>query len=83
MAIESAFTLARSVSEAVEVEGALVTYERVRMKRTAWITRQSRMAGRIGQVEGRVACAARDLLLTAAPKALMRRTLERAVSFEV
>ncbi|HEX8072099.1 MAG TPA: FAD-dependent monooxygenase [Pyrinomonadaceae bacterium] len=83
MAIESAFTLARSISEAVEVEGALGTYERARMKRTAWVTRQSRMAGRVGQVEGRVACAARDLLLAAAPKALMRRTLERAVSFEL
>ncbi len=83
MAIESAYTLARSLSEAVEVEGALVAYEKARMKRTAWVTRQSRLAGRVGQVEGRVACAARDLLLSVAPKSLMRRTFVRAVSFEV
>ncbi|HYJ46192.1 MAG TPA: hypothetical protein VEV81_06225, partial [Pyrinomonadaceae bacterium] len=82
MAIESAFTLARRLGEAAEVKGALVAYERARMKRTAWITRQSRLAGRVGQFEGRMACAARDLLLAALPKALMRKTLERAVSFK-
>lgn len=83
MALESAFTLARRLGEAGEVEGALLDYERVRMARTAWVTRQSRAAGRVGQAESRLACAARDLLLFLAPDALMRRTLERAVCFDV
>lgn len=82
MAIESAYTLARCLSRAEDLGAALTRYERGRMPRTAWITRQSRAAGRVGQVEGRIASAARDLLLAVTPDALMRRTLERAVRFE-
>jgi 2-polyprenyl-6-methoxyphenol hydroxylase-like FAD-dependent oxidoreductase len=82
MAMESAFTLARRLSSADDWETALSLYERERMPRTAWVIRQSRAAGRVGQVEGRLACALRDLLLSVTPDFLMRRTLERAVRFE-
>ncbi len=82
MAMESALMLARCLASATDLETALSLYERERMPRTAWVTKQSRVAGRVGQVEGRLACAARDLLLACMPAALMRKTLERAVRFE-
>ena len=83
MAIESAHTLARCLDAERGAEAALARYERERMPRTAWMTRQSRAAGWVGQLENRLVCAARDFLLSVTPDAVLRRTLERAVRFEV
>jgi len=47
MAIESSLVLARCLEQEDDLAVALTRYEKERMPRTAWITRQSRKIGRL------------------------------------
>ena len=53
LALEDAVALARCVEKAATPEAALSMFERVRFRRTALVARQSRWAGRVGQLGGR------------------------------
>lgn len=55
MAVEDAAALARTLSGNQELERALEAFVGGRYARTAWVTRQSRLAGRIGQAGGAAA----------------------------
>ena len=52
MALEDAVALAACVAGAASVPDALAAFARLRRRRTAIITRQSRVAGRVGQAAG-------------------------------
>ena len=50
--LEDAVALARHLDQASSVEAALDGYRRERSRRAAWLQRQSRIAGRLGQLGG-------------------------------
>ena len=52
MALEDAVALAEALAASASVAEALAVYERVRAPRAAWIARQSRWSGRLGQAGG-------------------------------
>ncbi|HEV2801736.1 MAG TPA: FAD-dependent monooxygenase [Pyrinomonadaceae bacterium] len=83
MAIESSVILARSLSQANNLPVALSRYEAERMPRTAWVTDQSWKIGRLGQLENPLACKLRDVVTKLTPPALVLKTLERAVGYEL
>jgi FAD-dependent urate hydroxylase len=82
MAIESSLVLARCLEQEDDLAVALIRYELERMPRTAWITRQSRKIGRLGQIENPVACAVRDWFVSVTPDAFSKRHFLKAASFE-
>jgi FAD-dependent urate hydroxylase len=82
MAIESSLVLARCLEQEDDLTVALTLYEKERMPRTAWITRQSRKIGRLGQIENPAACAVRDWFVSVTPDAFSKRQFLKAASFE-
>lgn len=54
LALEDAVALADALSSGVPLGAALHAFERARSGRAAWLTRQSRFAGRLGQAAGRM-----------------------------
>jgi len=76
-AIEDAVVLARELAATSDVASALRAYEKARIPRTSAIVRESWRIGRAGQLEGRVACALRDLAVQKIPAAAHRRSVER------
>lgn len=82
MAIESSLALARCLRQGHELAESLRRYERERMPRTAWITKQSWRIGRIGQFENRMLCTLRDLFVQLAPDSLTIKQIERAAGHE-
>lgn len=82
MAIESSLALARCLRQAEDLSASLHRYERERMPRTAWVTKQSRFIGRIGQFQNPIICAMRDAFLRFAPDSLAIKQIERAVAHE-
>src|ERR687889_494833 len=67
-AIEDAVVLARSLDEEGDIEAALRLYEERRADRVAYVVRQSRRLGRIGQLENPLLRRLRDATLRAIPK---------------
>lgn len=82
MAIESSLALARCLAREDDLRASLNRYERERMPRTAWITKQSWRIGRIGQFENRLLCTLRDLFIQLAPDSLTIKQIERAAGHE-
>jgi FAD-dependent urate hydroxylase len=82
MAIESSLALARCLRQSDKLMEGLQRYERERMPRTAWITRQSRKIGRIGQFQSRLLCTLRDAFVQFAPDSLTIKQIERAVEHD-
>jgi 2-polyprenyl-6-methoxyphenol hydroxylase-like FAD-dependent oxidoreductase len=82
MAIESSLVLARCLEQEGDLAVALTRFERERMPRTAWITRQSWKIGRLGQIENPAACAVRDWFVSLMPDAFSKRQFLKAASFE-
>jgi 2-polyprenyl-6-methoxyphenol hydroxylase-like FAD-dependent oxidoreductase len=82
-AIEDAIVLANCLQRTRDVAVALEAYERARIKRTRAIAHASWRLGRIGQLDGRLACALRDLLVRAMPARLARRRVEWIQAYEV
>jgi 2-polyprenyl-6-methoxyphenol hydroxylase-like FAD-dependent oxidoreductase len=81
-AIESSIALARWLKESVTHEEALRRYETERRPRTAWITEQSWKFGQMAQLENRVACALRNLMVRLTPASVTRKVIIQAVGTE-
>ena len=82
MAIEDALVLAQCVTQKREIQVSLRQYESLRFKRTEYITRESRRAGRIGQMESALAVALRSLWLKTLPTFLVDRIHRSYYAFE-
>jgi 2-polyprenyl-6-methoxyphenol hydroxylase-like FAD-dependent oxidoreductase len=78
-ALEDAAALAGRLAGAADPASALRVYEDRRAPRTARLVRQSRLLGRVGQLDGALACRARDVLLRLTPPAVQLRQLETVV----
>ena len=83
MAIEDALILAQCLAREVQIETRLREYEARRFKRTAFITRESRRTGRIGQMENNLAVALRSIWLKMLPSFLVDRIHRSYYAFEI
>src|SRR5438105_3398959 len=82
MAIEDALVLAQCLTRKGEMQARLRKYESLRFKRTEYITRESRRAGRIGQMENVLAVALRSVWLKALPSFLVDMIHRSYYAFE-
>lgn len=82
MAIEDALILSRCLAGKEEMPVRLRKYESLRFKRTKYITRESRRAGRIGQMENALAVALRSVWLKTLPTFLVNMRHRSYYSFE-
>jgi 2-polyprenyl-6-methoxyphenol hydroxylase-like FAD-dependent oxidoreductase len=82
MAIEDALVLAQCVAQKGEMQARLRKYESLRFKRTKYITRESRRAGRIGQMENALAVALRSVWLKTLPNVLVELIHRSYYAFE-
>lgn len=82
MAIEDALVLAQCLTPKREIQESLRKYESLRFKRTEYITRESRRAGRIGQMENALAVALRSLWLKTLPTFLVDMIHRSYYAFE-
>jgi 2-polyprenyl-6-methoxyphenol hydroxylase-like FAD-dependent oxidoreductase len=86
-AIEDAVVLARSLNEEGDIETALRLYEERRADRVAYVVRQSRRLGRVGQLENPLLRRLRDATLRTIPKRVhlmaQLRQMEPVVGYEV
>jgi len=82
-AIEDAVVLANCLQRTREVTAGLKAYEAARAKRTGAIASASWRLGRIGQMDGRLACALRNLLVRVTPTRVARRRVEWIQAYEV
>ena len=76
LAMEDAIVLANCLKQFGAGEEALRTYEHSRYKRTATITRYSRLYGNVGQWENVFARALRRTALSLIPQATARRVMQ-------
>ena len=83
MAIEDALVLAQCLTAKREIQARLRDYESLRFKRTEYITRESRRAGRIGQMENSLAVALRSVWLKTLPTFLVDMIHRSYYAFEV
>jgi 2-polyprenyl-6-methoxyphenol hydroxylase-like FAD-dependent oxidoreductase len=83
MAIESSVVLEKCLTSERALSAALAAYERQRMPRTRWVTEQSATIGRLGQIEGALACRLRDLVLRLTPARITEKTIRQALAFDV
>jgi 2-polyprenyl-6-methoxyphenol hydroxylase-like FAD-dependent oxidoreductase len=82
-AIEDAVVLMKQLGAGGDVPAALRAYEAARAPRTARLVRQSRQIGDVGQWQGPLSVAARDLLLRLLGPRLQARQLAPVVGYEV
>lgn len=82
MAIEDALVLAQCLTRKGEIEARLRKYESLRFKRTEYITRESRRAGRIGQMENALAVTLRSIWLKTLPTFLVDMIHRSYYAFE-
>ena len=82
MAIEDALVLAQCLTRKGEIQARLRKYESLRFKRTEYITRESRRAGRIGQMENALAVALRSVWLKTLPTFLVDMIHRSYYAFE-
>jgi 2-polyprenyl-6-methoxyphenol hydroxylase-like FAD-dependent oxidoreductase len=75
-AIEDALVLSRQLVGEPDVAVALRAYEDARRRRTASIQRESRMIGRLGRWQTRVACGVRDRIIRASFEGMGQRRYE-------
>lgn len=83
MALESSLALARCLADGKDLRNSLRQYEAERMPRTAWITRRSYRVGRLGQLENPLACLLRNMIVWLTPEQIMKKSIEKAVGYEV
>ena len=82
LAIEDAMVLARCFEKYGPGEDALRKYERCRYSRTAAITRYSRYYGRLGQSQNALVRALKTSVLSLAPEAILRRTMQIVFDYD-
>jgi 2-polyprenyl-6-methoxyphenol hydroxylase-like FAD-dependent oxidoreductase len=81
-AIEDALVLARCFEKYGASEGAMRNYERLRHRRTATLTRISRLYGSVGQWENAWARALRRLCLSLVPEPLAQRAMQIVFAYD-
>lgn len=79
MAIESAVVLADQLAGPGPIAARLEAYESARCRRTAWITKQSWMVGRVGQWSNPLMCAVRRAGLRVSPERSRKQFIRMAV----
>ena len=82
LAMEDALVLARCFEKYGAVEEALRTYERLRYKRTAALTKYSRYYGALGQWENIWARGLRKTALTLVPESIARRFMQLVFDYD-
>ncbi|HEX8139287.1 MAG TPA: FAD-dependent monooxygenase [Pyrinomonadaceae bacterium] len=82
MAIEDALVLAQCLRRDEEMGKRLRRYESLRFKRTEYITRESRRAGWIGQIENALAVKLRSVWLRALPAFFIKQRHRSYYAFE-
>jgi 2-polyprenyl-6-methoxyphenol hydroxylase-like FAD-dependent oxidoreductase len=82
MAIEDALVLGQCLTQKGEMEARLRKYESLRFRRTEYITRESRRAGRIGQMENALAVTLRSVWLKTLPNFLVDMIHRSYYAFE-
>lgn len=82
-AIEDAVALMKRLAVGGDPSAALRAYEADRQPRTAQIMRQSRQIGAVGQWQGPLSVAARNLLMRALGPRLQARSLAAVIGYEV
>jgi 2-polyprenyl-6-methoxyphenol hydroxylase-like FAD-dependent oxidoreductase len=83
MALEDAAVLAELVGKGGPPEEILPAWQARRRPRALFVQTQSRRIGRVGQLSGRLACAARNALVRALPDRLAASALERLLAQEI
>jgi FAD-dependent urate hydroxylase len=83
MAIESAYSLARSLSMEQDHSQAFERYESERRRRTALITNQSHAFGRLGQLENGFLSGMRNWMMRLTPKDMVRSQLRQTIGYDV
>jgi 2-polyprenyl-6-methoxyphenol hydroxylase-like FAD-dependent oxidoreductase len=83
MAIESAYSLARSLSVEQDHSKAFARYEKERHARTARITNQSHAFGRMGQLENEFLCGMRNGMMRLMPKNMVKAQLRQTIGYDV
>ena len=81
-AIEDALVLARCLSVPGSIEAGLRRYEAERMPRTRSIVIASRRVGALFQVESRMFCRLRDVMMRLTPEAATNRSLARLAGYD-
>jgi 2-polyprenyl-6-methoxyphenol hydroxylase-like FAD-dependent oxidoreductase len=64
MALEDAIRLADCLHTAQDLSAAFLVYEQTRFKRTTRMVNQSRLLGKMGQIENPIACWGRDRIMS-------------------
>ena len=82
LAIEDAWTLAKSLAAEADIAAALRRYEAARARRTAFIVREARRIGWMGQWQNPLAVALRNTWVKLAPPSLIERRQHAYYSFE-
>jgi 2-polyprenyl-6-methoxyphenol hydroxylase-like FAD-dependent oxidoreductase len=82
-AIEDAVVLTRSLAERPDVSEALADYEAKRRPRAERVLKMSRRADKGGQLEGRLACTIRNMLVRLMPASAQRRQLKPIIDVEI
>jgi FAD-dependent urate hydroxylase len=83
MAIESAYSLARSLSMEQDHVRAFARYEKERHARTARVTTQSYAFGTLGQLENGFLCGVRNSMMRLTPKDMVKRQLRQTIGYDV
>jgi 2-polyprenyl-6-methoxyphenol hydroxylase-like FAD-dependent oxidoreductase len=78
-AIESAFVVAQALADE-ELPAALTTYERIRMPKAHWVTRQSWRYGHLTNLPGALGRFVRHTVVARTPRALMQKQTDRLFS---
>lgn len=76
-AIEDAVILADEIKKAATLPEAFRAFEKRRLARTHYVIRQSRLAGRIAQVQNPYGGALRNVLMRALPASLQQQQLDK------
>jgi len=78
-AIESAFVVAQALADE-ELPAALTTYERIRMPKAHWVTRQSWRYGHLTNLPGALGRFVRHTVVARTSRALMQKQTDRLFS---
>src|SRR5262244_1959174 len=78
-AIESAFVVAQALASE-KLPGALTTYERLRMPKAHWVTRQSWRYGQLTNLPGALGRLVRHTIVARTPRAMMQKQTDRLFS---
>jgi len=78
-AIESAFVLAQALANE-KLPGALTIYERIRMPKAHWVTRQSWRYGQLTNLPGALGRLVRHTIVARTPRATMQKQADRLFS---